>query len=975
MTRLATTLTRDLQEVLRERPLVMWLDSEGLYSGFVDRLRQEGGLSVPVVGFRGSYLETLMALDPFQNRLDPEPLLVHLPGHTDRTVRRTPFLELYHAGRRFEKNLGTLVRKAAAGEVPPEEVERYLDSGPVSFEAAEAWLEAQASRDRRGLAGVLATLEPKWVFDEVMGRGGELRARLEAEPDLGDLVDFFHRHTGFSEGFARFVAGGPLPPGLRALGEALAGWVLCVEYVHDLARPPRLPELLPLAGLSAPLRDTSTALARRLRENHPEVYRSQALLTEAQLGPEISAGLPQELGRIDTFSGEDSRLLKAAVEALKEERWSAAREWAEQRLAGSSFWLEIEPARRHEWELVQCAARFGEALGAAGRPLQGLHSLEEALEAYTGSALGARRDGAQEVDRAHRHFEELRRRKLGTQLPHASDLWMAAGRLRTLYREWADHLARDFARICDEEGLVPPAALQQRNLYEQVIHPLVQRSSTRCALFLVDALRYEMAAELAGNLEGPGATVHLGARLAELPTLTSVGMNALAPACRDGRLTLAPLAGKGTFGGFRCGEYTVRDPASRLRAMAERSLDRLPGKAKSPPNMGLAELVDLPAEDLRRKFSGHGLVVVLSREIDDSGEASLGLSTFDTWLGQLRVAVHKLRSLGLNEFVITSDHGFLLQDETASTVPYAGGRERDRRFAVLDAAVKEPDTLGATLSGLGYEGAEGYLLFPRDTRTFNLTDRSSATFVHGGNSLQERVIPVLTVSSRKARVTRLTRYRALARAGAPLLGLSRIQVKLEVAPGQTGLLQSDGKVALGLRVPGRGAEVDLRDASGAELVNQRLLLEVDGDWDEVLFDLVGSGLERAQVEVYHPDAEEEVEPCRLEEFFDVRAVGGSLSDSSTLGGGLPGSAAGGASLTADRPWHAALEDEGHRRVLLHLEQYGTVTEEQAGQMLGGPRAERRFNMRLQDYRDLLPFQVSLEVTASGKRYVKNPTLP
>jgi len=279
--------------------------------------------------------------------------------------------------------------------------------------------------------------------------------------------------------------------------------------------------------------------------------------------------------------------------------------------------------------------------------------------------------------------------------------------------------------------------------------------------------------------------------------------------------------------------------------------------------------------------------------------------------------------------------------------------------------VKEPDTQGATLSCLGYEGVEGYLLLPRDTRTFNLTNRSSATFVHGGNTLQERVIPVLTVSSRKARVTRLSRYRALAQASAPLLGLSRIQVKLEVAPGQTGLLQPDRRVALGLRVPNRAAEVDLRDASGAELVNQRLLVEVDANWAEVLFSLVGSGAERAQVEVYHPDSEEDVEPCRLEEFFEVKTGGASL----------PGSTVGGASLTDDRPWDSGIQDEGHRKVLLHLEQYGTVTEEQAGGMLGGPRAERRFNMRLQGYRDLLPFQVSMEVTASGKRYVKNHPTP
>src|SRR5690606_705842 len=128
----------------------------------------------------------------------------------------------------------------------------------------------------------------------------------------------------------------------------------------------------------------------------------------------------------------------------------------------------------------------------------------------------------------HRHFEELRRRKLVTQLPHASGLWVAAGRLRHLYREWVDSLAGAFADLCGAQGFLPPADLQQRHLYEQVVHPLLQRESGRCALFTVDALRYEMAAELASSLEGPGTVVHLAARLAELPTVTPVGMNALA---------------------------------------------------------------------------------------------------------------------------------------------------------------------------------------------------------------------------------------------------------------------------------------------------------------------------------------------------------------------------------------------------------------------------------------------------------------
>ena len=59
------------------------------------------------------------------------------------------------------------------------------------------------------------------------------------------------------------------------------------------------------------------------------------------------------------------------------------------------------------------------------------------------------------------------------------------------------------------------------------------------AYFLIDAFRYEMATELLREFAGAGTTVHLAGRYAELPTITAVGMNALAPVAKAGRLTLA----------------------------------------------------------------------------------------------------------------------------------------------------------------------------------------------------------------------------------------------------------------------------------------------------------------------------------------------------------------------------------------------------------------------------------------------------
>ena len=79
---------------------------------------------------------------------------------------------------------------------------------------------------------------------------------------------------------------------------------------------------------------------------------------------------------------------------------------------------------------------------------------------------------------------------------------------------------------------------------------------------------------------------------------------------------------------------------------------------------------------------------------------------------------------------------------------------------------------------------------------------------------------------------------------------------------------------------------------------------------------------------------------------------------------------GGASLTDDRSWHSSISDPGDLKALTHLEKYGSLSEEQIIQMLNGVRGSRRFGMRLEGYRQFLPFAVFIETTATGKRYLK-----
>src|SRR5690606_890890 len=141
------------------------------------------------------------------------------------------------------------------------------------------------------------------------------------------------------------------------------------------------------------------------------------------------------------------------------------------------------------------------------------------------------------IDRLHRELEQLAERDLGSSnFPHVELTRAAIAALRRCWHEWAERGAREWSSVCEDQGPLPSPSTQQRNLFEQVVAPLLAEDE-RVALFVVDGMRFEMAMQLQDLIGSPtGTSVRLSARLAELPTVTEIGMNVLAPVVQRGRL-------------------------------------------------------------------------------------------------------------------------------------------------------------------------------------------------------------------------------------------------------------------------------------------------------------------------------------------------------------------------------------------------------------------------------------------------------
>ncbi|MBP9202684.1 MAG: BREX-6 system phosphatase PglZ [Kofleriaceae bacterium] len=954
----SASLTAELRELARQHGVVVWLDKEGSFVTFADALAKAGPTgSVLMRTFRGSYLETMLALEDLQDGVTMTPMVLHVPGHTEDSIADTPLFELYRAGRRHRRSLATLVREAAHGRATPTAIDAFLAQAGLTLEGADAWLARPDDPAAANDGPDLSLHSAEALFDDMAGRG-PLAQKL-GRPEVSRAV---WRRAEVLLGITdddrrRLLEEAEDEPTGRAsstaevaddVATALARWVLAVEFVHDLRRPPTDAWLLPLQHLAKPVVATCQKLATHLRRGHDRHYARIAVDMEPLLPTEVAQATADDLGKIDTFQFEDTKVMAAALDALLGARFQRARELALARTSGKSFWTAYDLRRRIAWNLVERAAQLGCQVLAHGGLLTGCTSLADAVARYAA-------DGYL-VDRAHRQLEQAREELPQLDLPEASLLRARLDQLRGVYRGWADEVARGFNLLCRREGFLPPAALQQRTLFDEVVVPAVAEDLT--AYFMVDALRFEMGVQLAEGLrETRTADVTVSARLAELPTITEVGMNALAPVVRAGKLTVDYKGDK--ILGFRAGELRVDGPDDRRRAIH----DRLGGDAC--PRLSLEEVGQRDATSLRKALARARAVVVHCEGIDKAGEKGVGLAVFERELQLLRAAWGVLYAAGVKRFVFTADHGFLLHDEvTRDALRHGKQTDPQRRHVLTHHRREQAGEVCVSASELDYEGAEFHAAFPEGIAPFDRGARAK-DFVHGGNSLQERVIPVVTVRHRHAAGGEKVSYQVEARGGLAVAGMHSLVAVVQPTR-QTNLVYgSSAEVELALESADEAdVQVELCDVHHARRTGAGVVATVGTEF-AVFFRLTGDVETRAAVRVRPASQVTEVTPAVTSERFQVILRARPV---------VPAAAQAGVAPAVARPpvpaaWLDALPP-GVREVFRHLADHGSINEEEATRLLGGPRQFRAFSRDLDTYRVQAPFGIRVEVTTGTKCYVR-----
>ena len=349
------------------------------------------------------------------------------------------------------------------------------------------------------------------------------------------------------------------------------------------------------------------------------------------------------------------------------------------------------------------------------------------------------------MDTYYRRLHIYFRKSLVSTSGELDDLFKSAVMTaENIYKNW--YLAELNGSWCSlikdymAEGFALDSISAQADFYKNIVSPIARDS--RVYVIISDALRYEVAAELSEKLvRETNGTAKITAMLSEFPSITKFGMAALLPhdelsLTEDMKILSHGIPTDGT------------DNRDKILKQA------------NPENCAVTyeTLLKLKQTQRRELVSGADVVYIYHNTIDAVGDKQ---NTENQVFEACADAVEELKSfvrlivnsMSGSNIIITSDHGFLYtheplaESEKISTSLVSGNiLETGRRYMFADGQSSSDILMKIAMEKyspdiVGYAPYENIRIKKQG---------GGSNFVHGGVSLQECCVPVITFKNIRA---------------------------------------------------------------------------------------------------------------------------------------------------------------------------------------------------------------------------------
>ncbi|MDM8516748.1 PglZ domain-containing protein [Desulfobacterales bacterium HSG16] len=730
-------ITKQLSDKLKKHTVVVWYDESNHFRPYINALpKNETGtpvekvkiadLDVNLAVFDGSFFKLRSDVEPLVNMDQPEPMLIYLPENK-KNRHGSVLMELEKAGITWEPQLKRLARNVLRGKYTDGVIDDLLAPETVTYENIVQFLE-QSTGD--GGASMLKTilksndqitLISEWLVKK------RHDSEIEKKEAVAELFKLIANRFGLSL---------PSDTPVSSARDKTGRYFLVNEFRSDLQGDP--PESL--AMICAPESKNQMKRIRKvcqmLRKQHAESYIELADQIESDLNLKNTGFQAAHLGIIDTFRFEEQALLKYCSELIEKREYDGAIKVIADR--ARSFWLDNDLLRRANWEGCRLMAELGLKIESIRSSFPKIgNKTSDWVKAYTTLENQASKNQTQndrqdtqgwfEADLLHRNLEAW-----FAKMDEEPEAEKALALIRREYEELLKKMTYEFTTAFKQGEWVIGDTMLQTHIYPEMVESL----SGRTAYFYVDAMRYEMGVELYGKLTDV-EDLTIRPAICAMPTITSVGMAALLPGASS---SFSVVNHKNKLAA-RIDDTPMPDYSARskfLKARVPKVYDVLLGK-----------LLQSTTAKLKKQIEHAPLVVVRSQEIDALGEGGddwLARQLMDSVIGNIARAIRKLSKLGIEHFVVTADHGyqFSLKKEEDMRIDNPGGNtlEIHRRCWIGQGGKTPPGTVRITGAELGYDTDQDFI-FP--TGLAVLKAHGGLSYHHGGISLQELVIPVISL--------------------------------------------------------------------------------------------------------------------------------------------------------------------------------------------------------------------------------------
>jgi hypothetical protein len=714
MTPLGDAIRAALEKKVAERTIVVWYDPRGEFAPLLDQASRDGKLAIgdqrlPLIRFEGSMIVVRDAAEPFLATDESQSCVVYVGA--ERDPKESLLMELEAAGTTWEPQLKRLARNVLRERFTDGVIDELLAAEGVTYEdLARVSAQGSAGEAVSVLRAIYAeqsneSLIASWLVNDARD------AEIDAKGAKGELLKLFATRLGAE------------PLASDSLGKwrsKLRRHLLASEFRLDLQGEPP-----PIVAAEAPVLKTEhqnfvRVVAAKLRRDFGDSYPSIADSVQSELSLGAASIDASRLGAIDTFRFEESALLRYCDDRLASGFFDDVLQIVSQR--ETSFWVGRDVRRKAQWDACRAVAEVARLSDDARKRINALSDRPRKwVDAYCA------RDGLYRLDRAYRLMETL-----VASMEEEVEVERALNVVRSEYESILGEMARRFSRAFVNAGWEIEGVLRQTECYSKVVTE--QQGLT--AYIFVDAMRFEMGAALRERLAELGEP-QLFPAVAVLPTITPMGMAALLPGADA---SYSVVEEKGKLGARIDGTF-LPSVVERRKFLAA----RVPGAV----DLTLDQVLSDSKQSLKKKITGATLVNVRSQEIDFAGESGFvqhARQIMDGVLSNIGRAVRRLALAGVESFVITADHGhqFSIDKDESMRIDAPGGDvvELHRRCWIGRGGTTPPGCARVSAAALGYDSDLDFI-FPMNLGVFRAG--GDEAFHHGSISLQELIVPVLTL--------------------------------------------------------------------------------------------------------------------------------------------------------------------------------------------------------------------------------------